>query len=418
MHPSIRFVSVKCRFDNSTAWRKSGSPKLATIGSGLTLALTAALLLAAAHPLHGQSETVLHSFGKGTDGNTPLAAPVLDTEGNLYGTTINGGTYTQGTVYKVTPSGTETILHSFDVNGHDGADPAGGLVRDTKGNLYGTAEGGGTDGCGAVFELTASGTETILYSFEVNGTDGCFPIAGLVRDTKGNLYGTTEFGGVNPCSAENCGTVFELTSSGRETILHNFENNGTDGNFPVSGLVRDTKGNLYGTTASGGTYDLGTVFELTPSGTETILHSFGQGKDGTNPRAGLILDTKGNLYGTTANGGTYNLGTVFELTLSRKEKVLHNFGKGKDGTNPLASLLFDTKGNLYGTTANGGAYNLGTVFELAPSGTETILYSFGGNPTDGYYPGAPLVFDTKGNLYGTTEVGGAYGYGTVFKVMR
>jgi uncharacterized repeat protein (TIGR03803 family) len=362
----------------------------------------------------GQTETILHSFGKGTDGQTPLAGLVRDTKGNLYGTTANGGTYTQGTVFKVTPSGTETILYSFDPNAGT-EETYAGLVRDTKGNLYGTTIG---LGCGTVFELTTSGTETTLYTFLLDGTDACFPTAGVVRDTKGNLYGTTGFGGVNSCGNENCGTVFELTPSGKEMILHNFDNNGTDGFYPLAGLVRDTKGNLYGTTSQGGRHDRGTVFELTPSGTETILHSFNKnGTDGYFASAGLALDTKGNLYGTTQLGGAHDEGTVFKLTPTGKETILHSFGEGKDGTTPLAGLIFDTEGNLYGTTATGGTYNLGTVFKLTPSGTETILHSFGENPTtDGYYPGAALVLDTEGNLYGTTELGGKYVYGTVFKV--
>jgi uncharacterized repeat protein (TIGR03803 family) len=318
---------------------------------------------------------------------------------------------------------TETVLYSFD--GTDGFYPKAPLVRDTKGNLYGTTVYGGTyagglEGCGTAFELTPAGIETILHNFGETATDGCNPQAGLVRDTEGNLYGTTSFGGTY-----DYGTVFELAPSGTETILHSFDKNGTDGIDPTAGLVLDTKGNLYGTTEYGGTGECsrgcGTVFELTPSGTETILHSFNSvndGTDGISPLAPLVRDTEGNLYGTTVSGGIYGVGTVFEVTSSGTETILHSFAEtATDGGRPYGGLVMDTQGNLYGTTYNGAKTGsclpsgCGSVFKLTLSGTETTLHRFVDNGTDGTRPNAGLVRDTEGNLYGTTLYGGTYGYG-------
>jgi uncharacterized repeat protein (TIGR03803 family) len=373
-----------------------------------------------------QTEAVLYSFANSPDGATPnYVTPVFDKDGNLYGTTAYGGAYGFGTVFELSPSGTETILHSFNFNGTDGNYPYSGLVLDKKGNLYGTTTNGGTYALGTVFKLASSGTETILWSFG-SGTDGHLPQNGLVLDSNGDLCGTTPSGGTY-----NEGTVFELKRSGkRETILHSFDFNGTDGYVPHASLVRDKEGNLYGTTIYGGAYcgyegGCGTVFEVTVSGTETILHSFDyNGTDGTNPYASLIMDKEGNLYGTTSYGGTYNWGTVFELTQSGTEwteKVLYSFGQVVgDGRYPYAGLIMDKKGNLYGTTVNGGTYNscatgCGTVFKLALSGAETVLHSFGASG-DGQNPQGGLVSDKEGNLYGTTSGGGAFSYGTVFKV--
>ena len=271
----------------------------------------------------------------------------------------------------------EKVLHSFS-GGADGTYPYGGLIFDAAGNLYGTTTSGGTSNTGTVFELTpAAGgtwTEKVLHSFS-GGTDGIHPYAGLIFDAAGNLYGTTDLGG-----AYGYGTVFELTPAAggtwTEKVLHNFNNGGTDGTRPYARLTFDAAGNLYGTTYGGGAYNsYGTVFELTPAAggtwTEKVLHSFGSGTDGLIPYGGLIFDAAGNLYGTTAYGGTNDLGTVFELTPKAgggwTEKVLYSFGDGTDGVSPLAGLIFDAAGNLYGTTQHGGTYNYGTVFEIAPS---------------------------------------------------
>jgi uncharacterized repeat protein (TIGR03803 family) len=233
----------------------------------------------------------------------------------------------------------------------------------------------------------------------------------------GNLYGTTFQGGTY-----GYGTVFKLTPSGAETILHNFGTTGDDGTYPYAGVILNSKGILYGTTHLGGRYDYGTVFKLTPSGTETLLHSFDpNGKDGKYPYSGLVLGQNENLYGTTAGGGVYGYGTVFKLTSSGPETILHSFGATGDGAGVYTAPVLDEAGNLYGTTSYGGVHQEGTVFEVTPSGTETVLWSFG-NGKDGTYPNG-LVFNAKGNLFGTTQYGGArgtdcngMGCGTVFKL--
>lgn len=299
----------------------------------------------------------------------------MNKRGNLYGTTFLGGKFGYGSAFRLNAKGGEKVLHSFS-NGTDGARPLAGLVMDKKGNVYGTTIQGGTHNAGTVFQLNATGAAKILHSFDNTGTDGFYPYGGLVMDTKGNLYGTTTAGGTY-----NGGTVFELGPNGTETILHNF-GNGVDGNAPAVGLVIDAEGNLYGTTNYGGANSscnggrgCGTAFELSTNGTETILYNFGaSGTDGYYPYAGLVMDTKGNLYGTTALGGANSscnagsgCGTAFKLTANGTETILHSFGATEtDGYSPFDALAIDTNGNLYGTTANGGQYGSGIIFKLTP----------------------------------------------------
>ena len=328
---------------------------------------------------------------------------------------------------------TEQVLLSFD--GTDGADPLANLIFDAAGNLYGTTYAGGSYGLGTVFELTPSmgggWTEKVLHNFG-QGSDGSQPAGGLIFDAAGRLYGTTYFGGSN-----GYGTVFQLIPSAggdwTEKVLHSFS--GTDGSNPVYGsLTFDAAGNLYGTTYAGGSYGVGAVFELTPSmgggWSEKVLHNFGQGSDGSQPVGGLIFDAAGRLYGTTQVGGSFYHGTVFELTPEPggdwTEKVLHNFSGGADGAVPNVGLIFDAAHNLYGTTDLGGAYGWGTVFELAPSPhavgggwTAQVLHNFG-QGSDGADPYGTLIFDPAGNLYGVTEYGGAYHFydGTVFELIH
>jgi uncharacterized repeat protein (TIGR03803 family) len=328
----------------------------------------------------------------------------------------------------------EKVLYSFKDNGTDGYAPYAGLMFDAAGNLYGTTYYGGVHGDGTVFRLSpgAGGwAETVLYNFcSVDGcADGTWPNAGLTLDAAGNLYGTTWNGG----GASSYGTVFQLApgagNTWTETVLHGFGENG-DGHYPYAvGLIFDAAGNLYGTTLRGSEHDGGTVFKLMPGGggtwTETVLNRFGDlPRRGSHSQAGLIFDTAGNLYGTTEEGGAYRCGTVFKLTPNTNgrwtETVLHSF-KGSDGRSPYASLIFDTAGNLYGTTYKGGAHGLGTVFKITPgaNGTwaETVLHSFGAGG-DGYYPYASLIFDAVGNLYSTTSWGGSNGnYGVVFQLV-
>jgi uncharacterized repeat protein (TIGR03803 family) len=325
---------------------------------------------------------------------------------------------------------TDEVLHSFKSNGKDGINPYAGLVFDRVGNLYGTTYGGGTHGDGTVFELTLNAkgrwTEKILHSFSNSDGDGFGPLTGLIIDRAGDLYGTAQGG------TYNHGMVFELMplSGGgwTEKVLYSFSNSGKDGDFPSAGVIMDANGNLYGTTGFGGNYNYGTAFELTPKAdghwTEKMLYMF-DSEDGNFPSGGLIFASEGDLYGTTQEGGAYNYGVAFELKPKADgqwtEKILYSFGNNDaDGTFPYAGLIFDTGGNLYGTTIEGGIYNYGTAFELMPEAdgrwTKKLLHSFGNSEGDGQGPGSNLIFGRAGDLCGTTYAGGTDGRGTVFKL--
>jgi uncharacterized repeat protein (TIGR03803 family) len=420
-----------------------------SIGRITVFAMFAIAMLAAVTSAAAQTEKVLYSFGNGTDGQNPYAGLIFDANGNLYGTTVAGGAYGLGTVFELTPDSsgwTEKILHTFG-KGHDGQKPYGGLIFDSAGNLYGTTYQGGLYGVGTVFELTPGPdgwTETIQHEFDNNGKDGINPYAGLIFDSTGRLYGTTVGGG-----AYGFGVVFKLKlqpAGAAEVIMHNFQNNGVDGSTPYAPLVMDGAGNFYGTTSLGGkntqvwcsppgvfTTGCGTVFELIPitgGWNEKILHNFsdvvnGSASDGAVPLGGVVLDTKGNLYGTTAHNGGGD-GTAFELTPTAKgwpETIVQGFCNGCGaGFQPDSGLIFDSAGNLYGTTYYGTGTNCcGTVYELSPEKTgfypwtQTVLYNFQGG-TDGTYPTAGVIFDAAGNIYGTTTTGGLYGDGIVYEV--
>jgi uncharacterized repeat protein (TIGR02543 family) len=370
-----------------------------------------------------QQALLLHSFGTLNDGQHP-ASNLIYFAGNLYGTTPTGGVYSNGRVFRLSPDGGETELYDFLGGTADGQNPQAGLIFDSSGNLYGTTSLGGMHDDGTVFQLSPNGVETVLYSF--SGVDGQDPQAGLIFDASGKLYGTTASGGAN-----GHGTAFELSPNPAggwtESVLYNFGNGSADGMNPYAALVFDNSGNLYGTTVGGGTNGGGTVFELSPnpSGgwTESVLYNFGSGTDGKNPLAELVFDNSGNLYGTTSKGGANNNGgTAFELSPNGGgiwTETFYSFGSGTDGASPQAGLVFDNSGNLYGTTASGGAYGGGTVFELSLSNgrccREGPVYSFGNGPSDAANPYAKLVFDNSGNLYGTTSYGGSYSGGTAFK---
>jgi uncharacterized repeat protein (TIGR03803 family) len=364
----------------------------------------------------GGTVTILHAFTGGTtDGAYPYAALIQATDGNFYGTTGGGGTDNDGTVFKMTPSGTVTILHAFTSGTTDGAHPEAALIQATDGNFYGTTNGGGTGGDGTVFKMTPGGTVTILHAFMGATTDGAYPQASLIQATDGNFYGTTGGGGTS-----NYGTVFKMTPSGTVTILHAFAGGTTDGVYPQASLIQATDGNFYGTTLEGGAEGPGTVFKITPSGTETILHSFTGGTtDGSEPSAALIQAADGNFYGTTYDGGIDNDGTVFKMTSGGTITILHAFRGGLDGASPLAALIQATGGDFYGTTTNGttasGINDAGTIFQMTSSGTMTIMYLFRFG-TDGANPDAALIQATDGNFYGTTESDGTSGYGTAFKM--
>ena len=396
--------------------------------------LAAALLLtvAATGSGHAQNYSVVYSFQCETDGSGPFSSLIADSAGNLYGTTLAGGAFDAGTVYRVSPDGTETVLHSFAGGPNDGASPYAGLVRDSAGNLYGTTFEGGANGLigggsGTVFEVSANGTETVLYSFGASSTDGFAPQGALVRDAAGNLYGTTYAGGT-----QGGGTVFRLSLSGKETLLHSFAAPGSvggDGSSPEGNLVPDGAGSLYGSTPTGGTGSClngcGTLFKVNKAGDEAVLYSFaGPPMDGAHPQSGLLRDATGNLYGVTPDGGTLcsmsgGCGTVLKLTLNGTETALFSFSGGGSGDYPYGNLVQDGRGNLYGTTVDGGsmacqAGGCGVVFQLGPTGKEGALHKFAGPPVDGSFP-AGLLF-SGGALYGVTANGGAYNCGTVFKI--
>jgi uncharacterized repeat protein (TIGR03803 family) len=405
---------------NSTAEPRLRSRKLARAMRGvLTLSVVSALLLIGAQTALA-AEKVLHSFMGSPDGANPAGStPVLGSNGNLYGTTLTGGAYNLGSVWMVTPSGTEAILHSFNADGTDGYTPAA-VVLDNNGNLFGTTASGGAYGLGTVFKMTPSGTETILWNFG-SGTDGSTPGAGPTLDGKGNLYGTTTAGG-----AYGLGTVWELTTSGTETILWSF-GNGKDASTPEAGVALDKNGNLYGTTFAGGTgvgtgcqsNGCGTVWKLTPSGTETVLYSFDpqNGVDGFLPDAAVVFDDKGNLYSTCHTGGADSGGTLWEVSASGTETILWSFGSGEVAVEPYAGVVFDKNGNLYGTTYLGGVdHGDGAVYELTASGAYRLLHGFTSTGNDGFGPTATVVMDEKGNLFGVTNHGGAYGNGTVYEI--
>jgi uncharacterized repeat protein (TIGR03803 family) len=363
--------------------------------------------------------TTLASFD-GADGANPQGGLIADSAGNLYGTTSSGGASSDGTVFEMTKgSGTITTLASFD--GTNGREPCGAPVMDGSGNLYGATFNGGASGVGTVFELAhGSGTITTLVSF--NGTtEGAAPSA-VIMDGSGNLYGST-FGGGASGDGGN-GTVFEV-AAGSGTITTLASLNGTDGGGP-SAVIMDSSGNLYGTAFIGGVPGNGTVFELAAgSGTITTRASF-LAPHGSYPQSGLILDSSGNLYGTTSAGGAHNDGTVFELANGSSNLTTlasfngSTYGATVNGVFPYSSLVMDSSGNLYGTTYAGGASSDGTVFELAKGSDKvTTLFSFTGTNgafPDGAYPDAPLILDSNGNLYGTTSAGGASDAGTVFEL--
>jgi len=377
----------------------------------------------------------LSGWATAQDGANPNADVIRDAAGNLYGTTTAGGGSGCGgsgcgTVFMLNKSGNETVLYSFTGIGGDGATPFAGVIQDSAGNLYGTTSAGGSSGCGGsgcgtVFMLNKSGSETVLYSFMGTGSDGAAPFAGVIRDAAGNLYGTTTAGGGSGCGGSGCGTVFMLNKSGSETVLYSFTGTGGDGATPWAGVIRDAAGNLYGTTAWGGgsSCGCGTVYMLDNSGNETVLHSFTGATDGSIPTAGLLRDKAGSLYGTTF-GGDFGFGTVFKIIKTGKESVLHGFKDTFDGAFPYAGLVRDAKGNLYGATwQGGGTGNLnGTIFKLGKRHKLTVLHTFI-RGSDGAGPAnfGDLSRDTKGNLYGSTYDGGGdgcsgNGCGTVFKL--
>lgn len=428
----------------------------------LPLTTLALFAIVAVRHMGAQTLKVLYSFTGGPDGASPRSALILDSAGNLYGTTFGATDYppgqvtgtTTGSVFKIGPGGSFTLLHDFGTGGVDGNNPSGGLIRDFAGNLYGATSGGGastnpdcfagghswpSSGCGEIFRIDANGNLGILYSFSGNNKcrSGCSPLAPLTLDAAGNLYGSTYLGGSRNCdtfrlepdgavASSDCGVVFELDTKGKETVLHRFGNGRRDGDFPNSGLILDAAGNIYGTAFSGGINEFGiggdgVVFKLDPGGKEDVMFFFHGVLNTYAPNGSLIQDAAGNLYGTT-NFEAFKLDSFGNFT---ELSDLNGYGT-------VAPLIADGNGNFYGTTLNGGTLppicggtlpydTCGTVFKLDSLGNFTVLYQFSGH-NDGGNPAAGLVMDAAGNLYGTTTYGGPVnsncpaGCGVVFKI--
>jgi len=390
--------------------------------AALTLMVVFTLGAFASQFARAQNFTTLYNFTNGTDGSSPLSGVAQDQSGNLYGTTPvggPGGLGGYGVVYEVDTAGSETVLHTFAGPPSDGSAPSPPLLRDGNGNLYGTAQSGGTNNLGVVYKIDTAGNETILHNFADETTDGCIPAQGLIMDKSGDLYGTTIL-----CGASNKGTVFKLTPNGKETLLHSFGGS-PDGAFPAYGhLLMDAKGNLYGTASEGGVNGIGVVYKLTPKGKLTVLHSFPAGsEDGCYPYGTPAMDKSGNLYGTTESYPSClsNKGIVWKVNRQGVETILHRFTGGvSDGAYPYAGVVLDSKGNMYSVTTGGGANNHGIIYQLSKSGKLTVLHSF--DDSDGEGPIGEVLRDANGALYGTTEVGGTgngcsyYGCGTVWGV--
>ncbi len=374
------------------------------------------------------TETVLYSFTGGNDGGNAASGLALDRQGNLYGTTVIGGSFACGTTFELTPQASppwhETVLYNFDCAAA-GKNPHGGVTLDSQGNLDGTTVAGGTglcagDGCGVAFQLNST-VETVLHDFTGNN-DGFGPGGGVVLDPAGNMYGTTPDGG-----AHSEGTVYTLSRSGgqwHEDVLHAFTG-GNDGGVGSLGLLLlDKTGSLYGVTEVGGAHGAGTVFKLSPTSNKhwrfKTLYAFKGMPDAASPYGGLVADASGNLYGTTYYGGAKGLGSVFELIArggtGYRERVLYSFQGGGDGSSSTSTLVFGGSGDLYGTTsAGGGTCDCGTIFKVnAKSGKETVLHDFGGG-SDGAYSYYGLTKGAGGKLFGTTVAGGSFNQGTVFE---
>jgi uncharacterized repeat protein (TIGR03803 family) len=403
----------------------------------------------------GYTETLLHRFKSSPDAASPEAGPILDTSGDLFGTTIAGGAHPDcpggyqkgcGTVYEIDAAGKERLVYSF-AGKPDASEPFDRLSSDS-GVLYGTTAVGGNvsacytyggNGCGTLFTIDAHGHERLLYQFKGNfgsgSGDGQDPMGGVVSDADGNLYGSTAYGG-----KYDYGTIFKVTQHGKESVLYSFSG-GTDGGRPYSGVILDAGQNLYGVAYVGGNSGCltgcGTVFELSSGGALTTLYRFKGKSDGGNPYGGLVMDAAGSLYGTAQNygnttcnkrGGNPGCGTVFKLNARREFKLLHVFAGSPDGAVPSENLILGEKDDVYGTTSFGGdsscngGYSCGVVFEVDAHGHESLLHTFTGGKKDGEVPYGTVTRDAAGNLYGTTVSGGVgpcnRGCGIVFKISR
>ena len=376
----------------------------------ITLAFT---VLATAAFGQTATETILHNFGR-LRGAEPNSAPVFDAAGNLYGTTSYGGERYEGSVYRLNSAGSYSVLHRF-TGASSGHFPTG-VVTDAAGTLYGAVLDGGTYDFGYVYKLDPTGNLSVLYNFS-GVPDGANPNSPLVRDAAGNLYGTTSGGGINSSCSVGCGTVFKVDPAGNETVLYRFPGD-SSGAVPL-GVTRDGAGNVYGVTGGGGANQGGVLFKIDPGGSETVLHNFtvnGGNDDGRQPNGGLLL-SGGGVYGTTVYGGRNDLGVVFRFDSANHFSVIYNFEGGNNAAYPVSGLVADAAGNIYGTAAGGGngpcGGGCGEVYKIEPNGNETVLHSF--NLPDGWEP-IGIVPDPAGDLYGATQIGGAYDGGAVFKL--
>jgi uncharacterized repeat protein (TIGR03803 family) len=405
-------ITVLHSFSSNTGSPGGAGPKSVTLDSAGNLYGTAEggrTQLGVVYQLDpAGKEKVLYQFPGVTDGDTPQSGVVLDSAGNMYGTTPLGGTSAAGVVYKVDAAGQETVLYTF-TGGTDGGNPSEGVILDSAGNLYGTASAGGA-GYGVIYRVDTLGQETVLFPFSP-ASHARTPLGGVTLDSAGNLYGTTQLGG----KSDN-GTVYKLDATGTLTVLYQFTG-GIDGGFPRAGVFLDSAGNLYGTTNFGGSNaNAGAVYKLDTARRITVLHTFTGGTDGSDP-SGVIIDPAGNLYGITSYGGVSGAGVVYKVDTAGFFSVLYSFKGGTDGGNPYGGVILDSLGNLYGTSMSGGEYGFGTVYKLDTNDNETVLYSFTGG-ADGGNPQAGVIFDAAGNLYGTgTEGGTANGAaGVLFKL--
>ncbi len=363
-------------------------------------------------------ETVLYSFTGGDDGDAPYAGVIRGVAGDLYGTTISGGgAQDKGILFRISPAGQETVIHRF--RGSDGGNPKAGVVFDGSGNLYGTTYDGGDSGTGNVYRVDTAGALTVLYSFPSepgNAPNGIYPAAGVILDAEGNIYGTTFIGGpgIGAGSYGYNGVVYKVDTTGKETLLCTFTNG--DGLNPAAGVIRDPAGNLYGAATYGGTLGQGIIFKIDTSGRFTVLYNFTGGDEGGYPIYGVVRDSTGNLYGTAA-ALNHPRGVVFKLNAAGDYTVLYSFTNSANAA-PSSGVILDAAGNLYGTTnAVSAPSNCGSVYRLNPSGQFTVLYAFAGSDgPDGCNPRGGLIFDSNGNLYGTTGNGGTENSGTVFKL--
>jgi len=374
-------------------------------------------------------------FFDGTHGEDPGSQPIQGPDGNLYSTTFFGGAHSNGTIYRISPSGKLTTLYDFCAQSGcpDGAGAAG-LTLAPDGNFYGeTYNGGSTNGAGTIFKITPEGKLTTLYRFcaKAQCADGAQPEQPLFLATDGNFYGTTDGGGTN-----GFGTIFKVTSKGKLTTIHSFcaKTSCTDGAYPFSSIMQGRDGNFYGTTAEGGIqnqvcpqYGCGVAYKLTPQGKYTTLYRFcsqSNCTDGAVPQGGSLLQaTDGDFYGTTDNGGENSEGTAYKITSTGKAMVIHSFcppTNCDDGAIPYAGLIQGTDGNLYGTASIGGSGGFGLAFKMTLSGVVTSLYSFNINGVDGSFPSNKVFQATDGSLWGTTNQGGktscSGGCGTTFRI--